>query len=207
MTTKQNQTFIFSKFSLAIAEDSGWFKVEMSKAEEFYYGKNSGCDMLNKSCLEQSFPKFCDFIGQKSCSQNHRFIDECVQEEQGSDCFVKQQKLSCFKEKKNNVYSQFNHDNDSICMLKTVLFFIYNNYQTNKSRIKKPKCFDISCNINKKEYTVHLFSGYNNQKIDFVCDKKGKKMTGIRSKIFIICEDPVEICKGITSCKDDCKNR
>jgi hypothetical protein len=43
-----------SKFSLSLFKDSGFFLVDVDQAEEFFWGKNAGCNFV-------SF--FCDGLG------------------------------------------------------------------------------------------------------------------------------------------------
>jgi hypothetical protein len=50
MTASSMQDGALSKFTLAFFEDSGWYKVDYSLAEEMYWGKNQGCDFMNKLC-------------------------------------------------------------------------------------------------------------------------------------------------------------
>ncbi|CAH8584315.1 unnamed protein product [Heterobilharzia americana] len=45
------QTYI-SSLTLAYFQDSGWYNVNMSMAQDWKYGKNWGCDFLLKSCYE-----------------------------------------------------------------------------------------------------------------------------------------------------------
>ncbi|PIO76491.1 hypothetical protein TELCIR_01431 [Teladorsagia circumcincta] len=69
-TTKE----VFSRVTLALFEDSGWYKVNYDKAEEMMWGRNLGCKFAKQSCLtwmknnmENPFP-FCNRYGGFRCS-------------------------------------------------------------------------------------------------------------------------------------------
>ncbi|XP_030843340.1 leishmanolysin-like peptidase [Strongylocentrotus purpuratus] len=40
----------FSRFTLAFFEDTGWYKVNYDLADPFNWGRDLGCDFVNKSC-------------------------------------------------------------------------------------------------------------------------------------------------------------
>jgi len=37
----------YSKFSAALMIDSGWYGVDLSKTDYFYWGQNEGCGFIN----------------------------------------------------------------------------------------------------------------------------------------------------------------
>ena len=47
-----------SEFTLALLDDSGWYKINYYTGGLMRYGKNKGCDFLNKDCLNSTFPYF-----------------------------------------------------------------------------------------------------------------------------------------------------
>lgn len=40
-----------SNFTLALLDDSGWYKVDYSKSQDFLWGKNKGCGFLTDKCI------------------------------------------------------------------------------------------------------------------------------------------------------------
>ncbi|KAL1492801.1 hypothetical protein ABEB36_010985 [Hypothenemus hampei] len=52
MTGTHTQNPIISRITLALMEDTGWYTVNYSMAEEMSWGKNLGCDFVMKSCKE-----------------------------------------------------------------------------------------------------------------------------------------------------------
>ncbi|VDO73947.1 unnamed protein product [Haemonchus placei] len=51
MSGSNTQVFALSRVTLALFEDSGWYKVNYDKAEDMEWGKNLGCAFATKSCL------------------------------------------------------------------------------------------------------------------------------------------------------------
>lgn len=60
---------IFSKFTLALFEDSGWYQVNYDFADPAYWGKDKGCDFL-KTCDPVEFPEYKDNFG-TTCNYLH----------------------------------------------------------------------------------------------------------------------------------------
>lgn len=50
MTGTHTQNPVFSRITLALMEDSGWYKVNYSMATPLSWGKGLGCDFVMKSC-------------------------------------------------------------------------------------------------------------------------------------------------------------
>lgn len=90
-----------SELSLALLEDSGWYKVDYSKAQGIKWGKGKGCDFLNEKCINEIPSKhflkkntftyttkfkneFCTNFNEEKCSINRKFRGICaVREFQG----------------------------------------------------------------------------------------------------------------------------
>lgn len=52
MTGTHTQSPVFSRITLALMEDSGWYKVDYDKAIPLTWGRNLGCDFAMKSCKD-----------------------------------------------------------------------------------------------------------------------------------------------------------
>ncbi|KJH47329.1 Leishmanolysin [Dictyocaulus viviparus] len=52
MTGTHTQNPVYSRMTLALLEDSGWYKSNYEKAEELHWGRKLGCDFVKKSCGE-----------------------------------------------------------------------------------------------------------------------------------------------------------
>jgi len=84
MTGTHTQNSVYSRVTLAVLQDTGWYKANFSRAERLEWGKDLGCDFVKKSCkswiderraLGKSIRPFCDKIKsdplQLACSEDH----------------------------------------------------------------------------------------------------------------------------------------
>uniref|UniRef100_A0A7I4YXD3 Leishmanolysin-like peptidase n=1 Tax=Haemonchus contortus TaxID=6289 RepID=A0A7I4YXD3_HAECO len=74
MTGEVKDMPVISRLSLALLEDSGWYKVNYDNAEDLEWGKNLGCTFATKSCLtwmklnpSDPYP-FCTVYGGDRCA-------------------------------------------------------------------------------------------------------------------------------------------
>uniref|UniRef100_A0A7I5EDF5 Leishmanolysin-like peptidase n=1 Tax=Haemonchus contortus TaxID=6289 RepID=A0A7I5EDF5_HAECO len=51
LSSTATQVFALSRLTLALFEDSGWYRVDYDQAEDMEWGKNLGCAFATKSCL------------------------------------------------------------------------------------------------------------------------------------------------------------
>lgn len=52
MTGTHTQNPVYSRITLALMEDTGWYKANYSMAQTLNWGKNLGCEFSMKSCKE-----------------------------------------------------------------------------------------------------------------------------------------------------------
>ena len=52
MTGTHTQNPIYSRITMALMEDTGWYLPDYGMADDFKWGRNLGCEFTNKSCLE-----------------------------------------------------------------------------------------------------------------------------------------------------------
>ncbi|XP_075222194.1 leishmanolysin-like peptidase, invadolysin [Lycorma delicatula] len=71
MTGTHTQNPVYSRLTLALMEDTGWYKANYSMAQELTWGRNLGCDFVTKSCKNwidthrakgKSIHPFCDKV-------------------------------------------------------------------------------------------------------------------------------------------------
>lgn len=71
MTGTHTQNPIYSRITMALMEDTGWYLPNYDMADDFKWGRNLGCDFARKSCLEwmesrqklgQSIHPFCNKV-------------------------------------------------------------------------------------------------------------------------------------------------
>ena len=69
-----------SDITLALFEDSGFYKVNYYSGGLFKFGKNKGCDFFNKKCIEKEkaiFNEFCDVNNEPKCSSSRTIKSSC----------------------------------------------------------------------------------------------------------------------------------
>lgn len=52
MTGTHTQNPVYSRITLALMEDTGWYKANYSMAQTLNWGKNLGCEFVKKSCKD-----------------------------------------------------------------------------------------------------------------------------------------------------------
>jgi len=80
---------VYTRLTLALLEDSGWYIPDYSKAQELSWGKGAGCDFATKSCKElmeqaviseRSTP-FCNSLMQNAektfCTEDRESVGSC----------------------------------------------------------------------------------------------------------------------------------
>ena len=71
---------VFSALTLAVMEDSGWFKTNYSVAEPLFWGRKQGCAFATEKCIVGGVPKagFCtDSSPANGCSPDHKARGYC----------------------------------------------------------------------------------------------------------------------------------
>ncbi len=61
-----------SPFTLALLEDSGWYKANFTMSRNPSFGHGEGCDFVEKRCIEDGIP-----ISPQFCNTTDRQIVEC----------------------------------------------------------------------------------------------------------------------------------
>lgn len=68
---------VISKVLLALMEDSGWYQVDYTKAQDLAYGYKKGCTFLEEACPATG-REFCTTDGAKSCSVDYTAKTRCM---------------------------------------------------------------------------------------------------------------------------------
>ena len=68
---------ILSKLSLTFLQSTGWYKVDMERAEKLDWGRGAGCNFLNSECISTNFSEFCENQGQNMCSKDRMSKSRC----------------------------------------------------------------------------------------------------------------------------------
>uniref|UniRef100_A0A4X1TP97 Leishmanolysin-like peptidase n=1 Tax=Sus scrofa TaxID=9823 RepID=A0A4X1TP97_PIG len=90
MTGSHTQNRVLSRITLALMEDTGWYKANYSMAERLDWGRGMGCDFVRRSCkfwIDQQRQKrqvlspYCDTLRsnplQLTCRQDQRAVAVC----------------------------------------------------------------------------------------------------------------------------------
>ncbi|KAM5152244.1 leishmanolysin-like peptidase [Mantella aurantiaca] len=90
MTGSHTQNRVFSRITLALMEDTGWYRANYSMAQRLDWGRGKGCDFVMKSCkfwIEQqsrrnrSVSPFCHTLRSNplklACRQDQRAVAIC----------------------------------------------------------------------------------------------------------------------------------
>uniref|UniRef100_A0A8D0C7K3 Leishmanolysin-like peptidase n=1 Tax=Salvator merianae TaxID=96440 RepID=A0A8D0C7K3_SALMN len=90
MTGSHTQNRVFSRITLALMEDTGWYKANYSMAEKLEWGRGKGCDFVMKSCKfwidhgrkkKELVAPYCDTLRsnplQLTCRQDQRAVAVC----------------------------------------------------------------------------------------------------------------------------------
>lgn len=74
---------VFSQFTFAALEDSGWYRGNWSMAKNLLWGKNAGCSMVNDRCEQWALPDNSGYFCSKKdnsvrhCNFEHTTISYC----------------------------------------------------------------------------------------------------------------------------------
>ncbi|XP_053420475.1 leishmanolysin-like peptidase isoform X1 [Nycticebus coucang] len=90
MTGSHTQNRVLSRITLALMEDTGWYKANYSMAEKLDWGRGMGCDFVRRSCKfwidqqrqkRQMLSPYCDTLRsnplQLTCRQDQRAVAVC----------------------------------------------------------------------------------------------------------------------------------
>lgn len=123
MTPDDTLEINLSRFSLAVAKDSGFFQVNMDKGENIFWGKNEGCGFFEQSCKITESDEFCSKDETVSCSDNLMFRTQCHTSQFTNTCKINLHFESCKTQKKSiEVFEKYGRN--SLC-LNTIVKIIF----------------------------------------------------------------------------------
>ena len=126
MISEMNREIKITKMSLAVAKDSGWYEVDLSLGENYYWGKDEGCDIFAKTCSHTTVSEFCSTLSELACTDNHLERTYCSSSTFNATCPIDTYGESCkvYKETTDNEYY---YGKDSVCLNQDVRKYLYNN--------------------------------------------------------------------------------
>ena len=114
----------YSRMSLAVAIDSGFYNADLGKGEEFYFNEKQKCRAYSQKCPIKN-TDFCQKsqAGERTCSDNHDYVSYCnVGTFPGTECGVIQQFDYCKKEKTED-YNIVEYGKEAKCGYYRVNFY------------------------------------------------------------------------------------
>jgi len=181
-----------SEFTLAVLEDSGWYVVNYSQADNITWGKNQGCDFFYNKCNGTNFREFCTVKEEKGCSFDKGGRARCIEDKLADHCkYMLPYNNQFCKEEKNEFPNDFLIANsfgpNSICVESNMKF---PNIVILETPFPKHRCNKFECRgENKTDLYLTLFEE------DIKCSTKEEKIeTFEHYKGYVICPDPAEMC-------------
>ena len=199
----------FSKMTLALMKDSGWYEVDFDKADLFEFGKGTGCQIFQKTCNLPGFQELCPVLGGKSigCSRDNTFRAQCEEDHLTNGCLFMTSRR--YDRCQINRYGGYNFEifgPNSKCQEIEILN--ERNSDTEGNDIEKVNtwnslsiCVEFKCSKQKTSYKVVIMNPKTNRKVSLKCRKKGQ-VKQLNKIIRVVCADPEEICpqKSPQSC-------
>lgn len=127
MTSTSTSDMLFSEFTLAFLQDTGFYQVNMTLAEPFYFLKKSGCDLFNKGCKSTiQTDWFCYNPLEFICTTDGSSQALCSQDKYSPICNFKNEHIpgNCrnpLNIKTNSAILGEVYSNSSKCFLSTVV--------------------------------------------------------------------------------------
>jgi hypothetical protein len=105
----------FSRFTLAVLKDSGWYEVDLELGEQFFWGKNEGCSIFSASCPHYTVSEFCSPKDRDSCSDDHIYRTSCSKSTFTGSCKINVNVESC-KVYESSPQEPYKTGIDSMCL-------------------------------------------------------------------------------------------
>jgi hypothetical protein len=188
MVAEDVTTAKFSKMTLAVLKDSGWYEIDLTKGDLWTWGKGEGCALLYKTCTNSSVDETCGTNNNFGCDKTFNSKMSCTSSPFTNQCNIKTTGKSCSK-MTDDKYSFETYGMNSKCQ------------EYKHKGEKKASCVDIKCNRNKTSYRVKLLGDHP---AEFICKSEGQVETPWEGYQFF-CENPELICRNL--CPRSCYHR
>ena len=185
----------FSKITLALMKDSGWYDIDLSKGDHYTWGKGEGCGIFNTTCAANSVEETCSKNNNFGCDKTYNFKMTCTRTAFTGQCNIKTKGNSCASGSDRLQYFE-SKGISSRCQE-----YYYNGQ-------KKAGCVKTRCNRNGTKYQVTLNPYYSSDEpIKYVCSRENEVKSQIQmgKKHHFICENPKLICGNL--CPKGCYGR
>jgi len=193
-----------SELSLGVLEASGWYDIDYSYAEPFFFGKGQGCTFFSGSCSSSSynFDEFCK-SSSRGCAVTGRGGGSCSSDSKADGCRYYKPNLD---------YDCENPDADNYARLASLQVFgrdagsrcFTGTLSTSSSSSTTSFCFTYDCNGSGSDTTLDINVGSKT----ITCTREGPvSVSGYRGSVN--CPDPMTFCNtyGKRYCPRNCMNR
>ena len=183
----------FSKITLSLFEDTGWYKVDFLLADGLVWGRGQGCGFAVDHGCSVAFEEFCAVEGAYGCSRDYLVKTKCTKTVFSDSCLVK----------------DFFHSH--VC--KNRLFFHHTSYYKGEKSFEEPgefsRCFEtklgnfnrVGCFKAKCDHSGKVIVTADGS--DHDCQNTGQEITVGNLKI--ICPDASDFCPKLApDCPSDC---
>ena len=179
----------FSKMTLALLKDSGWYEIDLGMGDHYTWGKGEGCAMFQNSCTYGKVEEKCSQNNNFGCDKTFKYKMKCKRTTFTGSCNIKTKGETCLKAHKG-MYNFESASHNSKCQE-----FYYKGS-------KKAACVNLQCNSSNTAYQVTLKS--DNGPVKYTCRKEHEVFSWGNNFKFI-CENPKIICGDL--CPKSCHNR
>ena len=214
----------FSRMSMALLEDTNWYKANYDFAENYTYAKRQGCDTFKSKCQS---PAPCIMNGKDQMGPQFSTLGHCQQDKNGCPTYKPYSNQKCEVDSNpgpEDVLKKMGAVYGGNCTFANGKFALFKGSQYSYSSMSTGMLsLQTECNTDMTSYTLQL-KGYANFDMNsytysgdkiIKCTRKGEKkvihkINGVES--FVTCEDPKILCEarfggngeGKNSCDKSC---
>ena len=120
MVSDDTRDAAFSRMTLAVTKDSGFYEVDIEKGDSYVWGKGKGCGMVDLTCDAAAISHFCTTSG-GICSDNLLYRGSCHNSQFTGSCNIELQAWWC-KEELGKTGDFYYLGHDAICLPTRVTF-------------------------------------------------------------------------------------
>lgn len=88
MTAQRVAMRQLSKITLALLEDSGWYKADYDLADDLVWGRDKGCAFVQDTTCSTEFNEYCTVERALGCSSDYKVKTYCQSNTFSNECFI-----------------------------------------------------------------------------------------------------------------------
>ena len=191
MNPKPTGSMVVSLFTLAVLQRTGWYDINMAKAERFVWGKGHGSAFFENETCSNLYPEYCPNVTVYNCSRDFQSKTYCMRSNTTDLCSL------------NENFSDLRCTSNDIPFFKTEKHEETGKYSRcfktySMSNIDTSACFRSKCVFD--EDLIWIQVTINNQ--NYRCD--GNKHFSTNGGITVFCPSIDEFCENYNACPEDC---